>query len=343
MSTKKAGAWALRHSDGLLPNLLALGAMAGGWAGGIALMGLGPLWAWPVGVLLVAEGLILSAYYLHEFAHNAIFARNGANERFGQAMTWITGSCYARFADLRFKHMRHHIDRADVITFDYKKFLRTRSAPVRGLFLAAEWAYVPAVELLMHAYVIALPFIDARRRELRGHVLRVLALRVAGFALLGWWSPMALLGYAVAYCVMLHVLRFADAYQHTYEAFELLEGGAPADPKRDRAYEQRNTYSNVVSAGHPLLNLLLLNFPYHNAHHERPVEPWYRLPALHHKLYGDSYQQVIPMCELIGAHHRYRVVRLLSDDYGDVVEMPAGRLDAHGFYGAVGVSFLTAV
>ena len=39
---------------------------------------------------------------------------------------------------------------------------------------------------------------------------------------------------------------------------------------RDREYEQMNTYSNVTSLRHPWLNLLLLNFPYHNAHHEPP-------------------------------------------------------------------------
>ncbi|WP_085315950.1 fatty acid desaturase family protein [Derxia lacustris] len=343
MSKTKGGAWALRHADGLWPNALALGAMLAGWIGGVLLMALGPAWAWPLGVLLTAEGLVLAAYYLHEFAHHAIFATNVANERLGLAMTWITGSCYARFGELRFKHMRHHIDRADVVTFEYKAFLARSPRWVGRMFEALEWAYVPAVELLMHGYVMLLPFLAEDRRPSRGRVLGVLAVRVAAFALLGWWSLPALLGYAVAYCLMLHVLRFVDAYQHTYDAVPLLAGGVPHDPKRDRAYEQRNTYSNVVSAGHPLLNLLLLNFPYHNAHHERPVEPWYRLPALHARLYPQGNPQVIPMRELIGAHHRYRVVRLRSDDYGDVVETPDGRLDASGFYGAVGVSFLTAV
>ncbi|PZR51402.1 MAG: fatty acid desaturase, partial [Stutzerimonas stutzeri] len=88
------------------------------------------------------------------------------------------------------------------------------------------------------------------------------------------------------------------------------------------------------------LNLLLLNFSFHNAHHEKPVAPWYRLPKLHAELYGSTYNQVIPMRKLLGSFHRYRVRRVLDDDYGVVSEGPN---KADNFYGAVGVSFLTAV
>jgi len=175
-------------------------------------------------------------------------------------------------------------------------------------------------------------------------IIATLEVRVVAFATLGWFAPGALLGYAIAYLIMLHVLRFADAYQHTYDAFAILQGGSvPDDKVRDRVYEQRNTYSNVISVAHPLLNLLILNFSYHNAHHERPIEPWHRLPQLHEKLFAGEYQQVLPMRTLIAAHHRYRVKRILSDDYGDVPVLPNGKLDPSGFYGAVGVSFLTAV
>jgi hypothetical protein len=79
------------------------------------------------------------------------------------------------------------------------------------------------------------------------------------------------------------------------------------------------------------------------AHHERPIEPWHRLPALHDRLFPGDYAQVLPMGTLVAAYHRYRVLRLISDDYGEVVETPDGRLHPGGFYGAVGVSFLTAV
>jgi fatty acid desaturase len=169
----------------------------------------------------------------------------------------------------------------------------------------------------------------------------MLAVRVAAFAALGWYAPKALVLYAVAYMVMLHALRFTDAFQHTYDAFAVLEGGEiPADKLRDRDYEQANTYSNLVSVAHPWLNLLLLNFSYHNAHHERPIVPWHDLPKLHAQLFPADYVQVIPMRELLRGYHRDRLKRITSDDYGEVGQGP-GKADR--FLGAVGVSFLTAV
>jgi len=295
-----------RYSDGVVPNLLGLGYAIGGWACGVALLALAP-GAWKIaGVLLTAHALIISAYFVHEFAHLAVFKSAEDNARWGTLMIWLNGACYAEFADLRNKHMRHHVDRADVLTYDYKALLQ-RNPLLRKAVVALEWAYVPAVELIMHGYVIALPFLAESRRERRGHVLTVGLVRVAGFALLGWFSLAGLAGYAVAYLIMLHALRFADAYQHTYDAFAVLQGGdIPADKVRDRAYEQRHTYSNVVLARHPLANLLLLNFPYHNAHHERPIEPWHRLPELHARLFPASYAQVLPMGTLLAAYHRYR-------------------------------------
>ncbi|MES1980907.1 MAG: fatty acid desaturase [Pseudomonadota bacterium] len=333
-----------RRADGLVPNTAALAYTLAAYIGGLVLLLVA---SWPgqlIGTLLLAHALIVSSYLLHEFAHHSIFAAGATNARWGTLMTWINGSCYASFADLRRKHVRHHVDRADVITFDFKHFLRGSPRALRNLVLALEWAYVPAVELIMHAYVIALPFLAPQKKYLRMRVLTVVALRLSAFALLGWYAPAALLGYAVAYLIMLQVLRFADAYQHTYDTFALLQDGDIPDNKlRDREYEQRNTYSNVVSLSHPLLNLLLLNFSYHNAHHERPVEPWYRLPQLHRKLFPAESQHVLPMSQLLAVHHHYRVSRVLGDDYGEVTRTAAGHLDASKFYGAVGVSFLTSV
>lgn len=330
-----------RYADGVTPNVLVLAYVLLGYPLGIALLCAPSPWLALLGVPLVAHTLIISAYLFHEFAHQSIFKSREANERWGVLTTWITGSCYADFQYLRRKHMRHHVDRADVITFDFKQFLLAAPAWFRKLVLLLEWAYVPAVELIMHGYVMLLPFIKPERRgELRRTIL-ILAVRSVAFALLAWVSPLALLLYAVSYLIMLTVLRFADAYQHTYDAFAILEGGdIPADKVRDREYEQHNTYSNVVSLAHPWLNLLLLNFSFHNAHHEKPAVPWYRLPQLHAELFPAEYVQIIPMRTLLRNFHRYRVSRILADDYGSVGSGPD---KAAAFQGAVGVSFLTAV
>lgn len=332
-----------RSPHGALPNSLALAYVMVSYPTGIALTAIAG-WGWNLlGTLLIAHTLVIAAYFIHEFAHQSIFRSPKANGAWGELMSWMAGSCYAPFAALRRKHMRHHIDRADVVTFDYKAFLQRVPKWVGRLVLLLEWAYVPAVELIMHGYVILLPFLKAERRAERPRVLGILIVRALAFAALGWYSPKALILYACAYMIMLHVLRFTDAYQHTYDAFAVLEDGAaiPDDKLRDREYEQANTYSNLVSVTHPLLNLLLLNFSYHNAHHERPIVPWHDLPALHAQLFPSEYVQVLPMVELLRGYHRDRLQRIVSDDYGEVAKQGTHRAD--GFLGAVGVSFLTAV
>jgi len=136
-------------------------------------------------------------------------------------------------------------------------------------------------------------------------------------------------------------LRFMDAFQHTYEVFASNSlQAAPSDPKRDLRYEYENTYSNLIAERCWWLNLLVLNFAYHNAHHVRPTLPWYRLRALHGSLYGAKDRQVIACRELLASYHRHRVARIFANDCGSVA---ASGNRAGSFLGAVGVSFLTAV
>jgi fatty acid desaturase len=147
--------------------------------------------------------------------------------------------------------------------------------------------------------------------------------------------------------VFITLLRFIDCFQHTYDAYPILDDTpVPKDKLRDRAYEQANTFTDVVSVKstwfNGLLNMVWLNFGFHNAHHERPTMPWYRLPAYHRELYPTAYAQVITVTELLRSFHINRVKRILADDYGDVATIGTpGRADR--FVGAVGVSFLTAV
>ena len=330
-----------RHTDGVIPNLLAFTYVLSGYVIGLWLMATASLVVALLATLWFAHALIIAAYLFHEFAHDTIFARHESNTWGGVLMTWLTGSCYARYEHLRHKHVRHHVDRADVISLDTKALVLSLPSPLRRLVLLLEWCYLPAIELLMHAFVIALPFLREERRADRKRVTLILLVRGVAFAALAYYSIQALLLYGVAYLIMVTVLRFADAFQHTYDVYEILESDkVPNDKLRDKAYEQANTYSNLVSVRWPALNLLLLNFPYHNAHHEQLAVPWYRLPALHHKLYGDSKGPVIPMSHLLLPFHRHRVKRVLSEDYG-VVDIAAGK--AEGFIGAVSVSFLTAV
>lgn len=332
-----------RYADGVVPNLAALSAILFGYPLGIFLLAQS-FWLLQVaGFALVTVALIWSAYFIHEFSHLAIFKTANANRRWGTLMSWINGSCYASFDAMRKKHMRHHVERADVITFDVQKFLKAAPAWLRQLVLALEWAYFPAVEFLMRGFVMALPFSSKGTMRARLRIIAIFVLRTTAFTLLAWVSPVALVLYFAAYLVFVTVLRFADCFQHTYDAYPIQDDTpVPNDKLRDRAYEQANTYSDIVGLDNRWLNMLWLNFGFHNAHHEKPAMPWHRLPAYHRELYDERYAQVITVGELLKSFHRNRVRRVLSADYGQVLPLEAaGRAD--GFVGAVGVSFLTAV
>ena len=112
-----------RHADGILPNSLAITYALSGYGVGLWLMTSSDLAVALLATLWFAHALIIAAYLFHEFAHDTIFARHEMNSWGGVLMTWLTGSCYARYENLRRKHMRHHVDRADVISLDTKALL----------------------------------------------------------------------------------------------------------------------------------------------------------------------------------------------------------------------------
>jgi fatty acid desaturase len=327
------------------PHVLAIAYTVFGWATGIWMLTRTSLALNAVGVLLTAHALVYSAYLVHECVHHCIFKAATANDRLGILMGWINGACAADYARLKKKHLRHHSDRLDVVTFDYRATLAAAPAWARHCVLALEWAYIPAVEFMMRGMVLAAPFKFGTGRD-QVRVIATMTVRIVAFIGLALLSVKALLLYALAYLLFLTVLRFMDAFQHTYDVFPSRSlAPAPADPRRTRRYEYENTYSNLLAVRWPWLNLLVLNFPYHNAHHARSGTPWYRLYALHRALYGEGDPQVLGFGTLAANYHRHRVARVLAEDYGSVnVSDTGAKADsASGFIGAVGVSFLTAV
>lgn len=328
-----------KDANGMLPNLLALGYGLLGYVAGWAMLLSANAWLFLPGVLLLGHSMVISAYLIHECAHNTLLRDNQLNARLGRALSWLVGGCYGSYEGIRHKHFRHHVDAADVVAFDYRGFLKRHPFLLR-LIQLGEWCWIPATDLLMHVFVMLAPFrIQAYRPE-RGRVIRSLLIRGSLMALVAWYHWPALVGYALAYCVMLMFLRTMDMHQHTFDvSFGLT---APAGQERPgRAFEQRNTYSNLISQQHPWLNLLVLNFGYHNAHHHRPNAPWYQLPAIHAQL-PEHEQGVIPFRHVMASYHRYRVQRVLHADPTDL-DIGAGEQRGRDFVGVYGVSFLTAL
>jgi fatty acid desaturase len=326
-----------RFDDAALPNLLAWGYMFSAYVFGFAAILSDSLWLNAAGVLFLAHGMVIAAYFIHECAHESLFRNRRHNQLFGELLLWLTGSSYSDYKAVQRKHVRHHLDRADIVSFDFRTRLWTYPKTLK-LINTLEWFYIPALELMMHGLVLVLPFVKENRRQLRSRIITVLILRIAFFALLAAVSPRVLFLYPVAYMLFLTVMRFMDVHQHTYDLYETLDRPSGDEVKQyDAAFEKRNTFSNVLSLKYPWLNLLVLNFSFHNVHHDKQMQPWYRLPALHKKLYGSDETQVLSFVDLLKSYHRYRVQRVVNSDATDI-DVHKGR----DFIGVDGVSFLTA-
>jgi fatty acid desaturase len=328
-----------KEPKGLLANGAAMAYVFAGYSGGFALMAHGGWLSAITGVLLTAHTMFIAAYLLHEACHDAIFLKHAHNRVAGELMSFVAGSSYASYERIRHLHLRHHRERIDVSCFDYREFLWRRPEWVRRVVLALEWAYVPAVEALMHLQVILRPVLVKSDRRYVLRVLSMLVIRLGALALLTTHAPRVLPLYLVAYALLMTLLGFFDAFQHTYDCFITGKTEGIDRGTRSREYEQVHTYSNVFTMRHPWINVLALNFGYHNAHHERAGTPWYRLPALHREVFTHD-RQVLPVRELLFTFHKNRVRRVFDEGYGTVNEGP-GRAD--DFVGARGVSFLTVV
>ena len=288
-----------------------------------------------IGVLLLIHILILSGVLTHELIHGNIFKSRSLNMFFGQLMTHINGACYAPWEDLVEHHFNHHVHHADFVAFDIPMYFKELHPFWQRVCIALEWAYFPVFEFDLRVRTFLQPFQAPNRANQRVRTLVIATYRTALFGILSWLAWKALLLYALAYICFVNLMRFADAFHHTYDYAVV----GQVFPKRDRVYEQEHTFSNLVSIKHPWLNLLYLNFGYHNAHHHDMRCPWYALPALHARLYGDTAKHLLPLPKLVANYHQFRLKRLFGDQGS--LESEDTRTDIASFTGGIGVSFLT--
>jgi fatty acid desaturase len=322
------------HRQKPLWNAIAIFYTLAGYGGGIALLLESNFWLNGLGVILLAHSLLYAAYLSHEFMHSTIFGKRQWNAIGGTVMLWLTGACYASFDDLAKRHIAHHVDRVDFSAFDLPGTIERMPQLLRQGLLLSEWLYFPTISFWLQWRAIAVEFHQAASQNQRLRIALILLVRGTLFTLLGWVSLKALLLYFLAYMGMITILRWQDAFQHTYEVFPM---DTPL-PERDRAHEQANTFSTLVSRQHPWLNLLLLNFGYHNAHHEVMKCPWHSLPELDRALFSGQEVHYVPLGQLLWSYHRFRITRIFSGQGRATNDQ--GNPTPDTFYGAVGVSFL---
>jgi fatty acid desaturase len=322
------------HHKKILWNVVAVSYILGGYLSAIALLVWAKIWLNILGLLLLTHSLVLSAYLAHEFMHGTIFSHRRWNAVGGNIMLWLNGGCYARFKDLAQAHIFHHVHKLDSEIINLPTFINNLYPPIRDLLLLLEWLYFPAISFVLQWKAIAAPFEHPQRQDERGRVTIILLIRASLFILLGLVSLKALGLYFIAYSATIAILRFVDSFQHTYEVFI---PGVPF-PKRDAAYEQANTFSNLISRRYWWLNLLLLNFGYHNAHHVMMKCPWHSLSELDRDLFTGQEKHYLTLPQLLKNYHRFRVSRFFSGQGQAIDEQ--GNLTLDNFYGAVVLSFL---
>ena len=309
----------LQESDGLRYHggavAYAIIAYAAGWAG---LFSPG-LVVNVAAVLLLAHGMTIAAYMIHECGHNLVFRSGRDNARLGRFLGWICGASYGTYEDIRYKHFRHHVDNDDVVWFDYERFFEEHPTILR-LTRYLEWFYIPAHDLIMHFIMAFTSFIIPQRRDQRRRNLAVLVIRGGIFLGLLVVYPKVALLYAIAYMLMMTILRFMDSLQHDYPySLTLFDFDRPPR-KGDFAWEQEHTFSNPHTLKADWPNWFTLNFGFHNAHHDDMAVPWYRLPEKHRELFGGSPNAVIPLSAQLRIFHKQRVRRIVGNHEDDVPE-----------------------
>jgi omega-6 fatty acid desaturase (delta-12 desaturase) len=297
-----------------------------------------------VATLLLAHGMIIAAYLVHECAHNLVFGKARDNARLGGLMSWLCGAAYGTYEDIRYKHFRHHVENDDVVWFDYDAFF-ARHPLVTRLTRILEWLYIPAHDLVMHGVMVLTSFVIPGRRAQRRRNVTVIVIRGGLFLVLAVVAPKAAMLYVVARLLMIHVLRFMDSVQHDYGYTTSLFESRASPHRGDRAWEQEHTFSNPISLRHPRLNWLVLNFGYHNAHHTDMNLPFFRLPALHRELTRNDPARVIPFAAQLQLYHRNRIRRVHGAQPADYPQGEAYLEAARSGRAAVGgnaASFLTS-
>jgi fatty acid desaturase len=297
-----------------------------------------------VATILLAHGMVIAAYLIHECGHNLVFTNSRHNAMLGSVMSWLCGAAYGTYEDMRYKHFRHHVDNDDVVWFEYDDFFEEHPL-VMKVARTLEWFYVPAHDLIMHVIMVFTSFVIPQRRNQRVRNVMVIAIRGGIFLLLIIYFPKVAVLYAFAYMLMMHVLRFMDMLQHDYPYNPTLFEYVQPPHKGDDEWEQEHTFSVPLSLKYPRLNRITLNFGYHNAHHADMNVPWYRLPALHAQLTGNDPDRVIPFASQLKLYHRNRQLRVYNPHPGNYPKGADYLRMARAGEGAIGgnaASFLTS-
>lgn len=274
------------------------------------------------GTISLSLSMLLSWYLSHDCAHLLVFKAKKYNDFLGELLSWINGLAYFRFHEYRKDHLRHHLEQVDLAGVNVSKVLSKLPYPCGKITIFLEQCYIPIIFFIIKIHNI----IGVIQSKNISYIIRVILVGLVSLlflfwlAITHWWSPFL---YFFAVIIRIHSVRFVDAFQHSYVQIDPSNRNKP----QDKLYEQKNTFSYPVARQFKFLNLIILNFGFHNAHHAVPGCPWYNLPKINEiilnykitekgslKINGEPHY--VRFSELIYCYHKKLKERLTSTNEG---------------------------
>ena len=238
--------------------------------------------------------------------------------------------------------------------------------------LMCEFFYFPLHAYLFQWRAVVAPWRHQERKLARRRTLLVGVIRLLYFSSLYFVRGSSiLLYYLIAYSISIQIIRFTDAFSHSYEV-------VPVGTKRrhsSKSYDMLHTYSIAWEAdesesafirfcAHVTHVLFFLNFNFHTQHHQATCKSWYELNhsfALrhravstvsnetenegdimnHHSLYNFTPKQyTIPLLVALQAFHAHRVHRIFGKPGSPTLDPITGRLSLAHCFGVTDASIL---
>lgn len=314
----------MQRSTGI--NIAVIAVIAVSYCSGLFLITRPQLWLGALGVVPLLSSMLMSWYLSHDCAHNLVFQRKRKNHILGEVLSWLNGVSYFRFDEYCKYHIQHHTKQVDFIGVDINAALAKLPRWLAQSLVALEVAYIPSMYVFIKVYALIAILRDPDR-SYRRRVTGMLLLTICFFVILGSVSVAAVAFYLLVISIRTHCVRFVDAFQHSY--MQIVPD--KTTPPKGKRYEQHHTFSFPVARKLTGLNLLILNFGYHNAHHALPSCPWYNLPALDTLITSSgtvegvdwrtaSPTQLVSFVELLRGYHRHRRYRITTTDEGQAYD-----------------------
>ncbi|CAF0824798.1 unnamed protein product [Adineta ricciae] len=320
----------LRLHDTLI-NVVIVTYMMGGYVAALYLiMCTNSLMTLIAATILLMHTMIVALTLTHECSHSCIAQSTWLNHVVGEITLVISGALYVPFTELQRQHNEHHAVQVGIDSYQVSHILSTWPRWLQILILPLEACYIPVLSFISWWRTLIVPLYVHKYQHLRKRIVIVFVLRHTFFYTMWCIRPTSLVCYFAAHVLFIDVMRVYDAYHHTFQIVS--RGTLP--PKHDFDYEQQTTYSTVFGRNtltRRMLDMIFLNYGYHNAHHRYPRVPWHRLQELDAIMYPKSNGHVIRLPAALKEYHRRRIDRITQkrgDSFGKPKLNPAKDADS---------------